>query len=143
MIWMNARRVRDNRGADPGKTLERYRDVAGRRTAPSGHHWAWLGEIVIHGEDIRRSLGLPSPTRPETAAIVAEQFARRDFTVPSRTATQGLRLRATDSDFVSGDGPEASGPTLSLLMAMAGRSSHLDDLCGEGVARLGATTNHR
>ena len=34
------------------------------------------------------------------------------------------------------DGPEVTGPILSLVMAMTGRRPHIDDLSGDGVATL-------
>jgi len=50
----------------------------------------------------------------------------------------GLRLTATDTAWTNGDGPEVSGPILSLVMAMTGRAAAVDDLSGDGVATLRA-----
>ncbi|MFC7489506.1 MULTISPECIES: hypothetical protein [unclassified Knoellia] len=47
-----------------------------------------------------------------------------------------MRLRATDSDVVIGDGPEVSGPALSLLLAVSGRDAALADLDGPGLPAL-------
>ena len=47
----------------------------------------------------------------------------------------GLTLRATDADFVTGDGPEVSGPLVSLLMVASGRAQALEDLTGPGLER--------
>ncbi len=134
----NRRRINEHIGTKPQTTLEYFRDAIRSNTAPSGHHWAWLGEIVIHGEDIRRPLGIATATPPDVAGEVARHFAIKNFTVPSKTHVAGLRLNATDSDFQHGEGPEVAGPALSLLMAMAGRASHLEDLKGSGVAQLAA-----
>ncbi|WP_406378598.1 hypothetical protein [Streptomyces sp. NBC_01618] len=49
-----------------------------------------------------------------------------------------VRLTATDRDLAIGTGPEATGPTLSLLLAVSGRRVALDDLSGPGVATLAA-----
>ncbi|MFC4002821.1 maleylpyruvate isomerase family mycothiol-dependent enzyme [Prauserella oleivorans] len=132
----NERRLREHRGATPGETLARFRAVVTSTTAASGHTPAWLGEVVVHGEDIRRPLGLHGS--PDVAAVteVARFFASRDFTVPSRSAVEGLRLAATDGPFESGSGPLVRGTTLALTMAMAGRESFCDDLTGDGVATL-------
>jgi hypothetical protein len=47
-----------------------------------------------------------------------------------------LRLRATDSDWAHGDGPEVSGPMISLVLAMTGRKGAHSDLTGEGLTIL-------
>jgi hypothetical protein len=40
------------------------------------------------------------------------------------------------ADWSTGTGPEVSGPAMSLLLAMTGRSASLDDLSGDGVDTL-------
>lgn len=92
----------------------------------------------MHAQDIRQPLGLPRI--PSVAALtpVAEFFARRDFTVDSRSRVRGLRLRADDGAFTTGEAgdPEVTGSTLALVMVMAGREVYLDELHGPGVATL-------
>lgn len=132
----NERQLRQQRGRTPAETLTRFREAIDSTSAASGHHWAWLGEIVIHGEDIRRPLGIASPTDPATAAFLLQRFAAKNFTVPSKSAAAGLTLRATDAELTIGDGPEVTGPALSLLLAIAGREVHLHDLDGPGLGTL-------
>ncbi|PVZ07901.1 maleylpyruvate isomerase family mycothiol-dependent enzyme [Actinomycetospora cinnamomea] len=132
----NARRLAEHRGATPAETLERFRAVATSSVAPSGHTAAWLGEVVVHAEDIRRPLGLVRTPPVAATTEVARFFAARDFTVDSRRLVAGLRLEATDGPFATGDGPLVTGPTLALIMVMAGRPAHLDDLDGPGVSTL-------
>ena len=69
---------------------------------------------------------------------VAEFFAARDFAVPSRSAADGLQLRATDGRFTAGYGLLVTGPTLALVMSIAGRAAYLDQLAGPGAATLRA-----
>ena len=107
-------------------------------TAASGHTAAWLGEVVVHGQDIRRPLGLPTTPTTAAATAVADFYASRDFTVPSRTTIAGLRLDATDGPFATGAGPLVTGPTIALVMVMAGRSTYADDLTGPGLPTLRA-----
>jgi uncharacterized protein (TIGR03083 family) len=132
----NDRRLAEHRGATPEQTLERFRRVVTSTTAPSGHTGAWLGEVVVHAQDIRRPLGLPRT--PATAAVteVARSFASRDFTVAGRSTAAGLRLEATDGPFTTGAGPLATGTTLALTMVLAGRRAYCDDLSGPGAEVL-------
>jgi uncharacterized protein (TIGR03083 family) len=132
----NARWIARHRGASPADTLRRFRAIVDSTTAPSGHTEAWLGEVIVHGGDIRRPLGIDH--RPPGHAItpVADFFARRDFTVTSASTVAGLQLRADDGPFHVGDGPVVTGTTVALVMAMAGRSAYPDDLDGPGVAEL-------
>lgn len=132
----NERRLAEHRGATPAETLGRFRAAVGRTTAASGHTAAWLGEVVVHAEDVRRPLGIARVTPVGTVTPVARFFAARDFAVNSATAVRGLRLEATDGPFVAGDGPLVRGSTLALTMAMAGRAAYCDELSGPGVAAL-------
>ncbi|MET7641114.1 maleylpyruvate isomerase family mycothiol-dependent enzyme [Streptomyces sp. NPDC005438] len=134
----NDRRLAKHRGATPEETLRRFRDVVDGHAGPTGHTAAWLGEIVVHGEDIRRPLGLVRTPPVATTTAVARFFASRDFTVASRTAVAGLRIEATDGPFTTGSGDLLRGPTLSLVMAMAGRAAVCEDLGGDGAEVLRA-----
>ncbi len=132
----NQRRLHDHRGATPAETLNRFRAVITSTTAASGHTPAWLGEVIVHAQDVRRPLGIAHD--PPVAAVtqVARFYASRDFTVPSRTAITDLRLEATDGPFAHGAGPLVTGTTLALTMAMAGRAVWCDELTGPGTATL-------
>lgn len=132
----NRRRVDDHLGSTPAATLDRFRSIISSTTAPSGHTPVYLGEVVVHAQDIRWPLGLPREPSIEALTPVADFFARRDFTVAGRTRTAGLRLRASDGPFTAGTGPLVTGPTLALVMTMAGRASYLDRLDGPGVPTL-------
>lgn len=132
----NRRRLDEHRGRTPAETLDRFRAVVTSTTAPSGHTPAYLGEVVVHAQDVRRPLGLPRTPDVEALTAVAEFYASRDFAVDSRSHAAGLRLEADDSGFRTGDGPLVTGSTLALIMAMAGRAAYVDDLDGPGVPVL-------
>ena len=132
----NQRRLAEHRGRTPSETLERFRQVIASTTAPTGHTAAWLGEVVVHGQDIRRVVGLEHAPSVEAATEVARFFAKRDFTVAGHSAIAGLRLEATDGPFRAGDGLPVSGTTLALMMAMAGRGIYCADLTGPGMPTL-------
>jgi uncharacterized protein (TIGR03083 family) len=132
----NERRLREHLGKDPAETLARFRAVIASTVAPSNDLAAYFGEVLVHGEDIRRPLGIPSLVNVDAATQVAEFYASRDFAVNSKSLASGLHLRATDGTFEHGRGPELAGPTLALVMSMAGRPSHLGQLTGDGVPVL-------
>ena len=134
----NQRRMAEHRGNTPIETLERFRAITGSTTAPSGHTAAYLGEVVVHAQDIRQPLGMPRTPDVDALTPVAAFFARRNFTVSSRTAAAGLQLRADDGPFTTGTGPLVIGSTLSFVMSMAGRAHYVDQLDGPGVSTLRA-----
>ena len=128
----NERRLREHLGATCAETLQRFEAVVDATTAPTGDTAAYLGEVLVHGQDIRCPLGIGTKPDLEALTAVAEFYTRRNFTVPSKTLVSGLRLRATDGPFSVGEGPEVTGPTLALVMTMAGRRAYLDQLEGPG-----------
>jgi uncharacterized protein (TIGR03083 family) len=134
----NQRRMLEHRGGTPAETLERFRAIITSPTAPSGHTPAYLGEVVVHAQDLRQPLGLTEVPSIDAVTPVAEFFVRRNFTVRSRDATADLQLAADDGPFTTGEGPLVTGSTLALVMAMAGRTAYLDQLDGPGVVALRA-----
>ena len=132
----NARRLREHLGASPAQTLENFRRIIDSTTTPSKHSIAYLGEIVVHGQDIYRALGIDYTPAVGVVTPVAGFYASRDFAVNSASVAKGVSLRATDGPFAAGEGPEASGPTLALVMVLAGRPAFLDELSGPGVEVL-------
>ncbi|WP_435975352.1 maleylpyruvate isomerase family mycothiol-dependent enzyme [Streptomyces sp. Qhu_M48] len=134
----NAVGVERERGVTPQETLERFRLVASRRSTPPAPLDSRLVEEVVHGEDIRRPLGL-TRSYPEQAVVRSLRLQTR--TPASFGGAKELmgrvRLTATDADLTIGTGPEANGPALSLLLAVTGRKVALDDLRGPGVTALG------
>ncbi|MFF6927890.1 MULTISPECIES: maleylpyruvate isomerase family mycothiol-dependent enzyme [Streptomyces] len=131
-----AMRLAEQLGATPAETLERFRRVVTSTTKPPLPALAMLGETVVHAEDIRRPLGMRRDHPTETITMVAEYYRGTDLVVPAKGRIDGLRLVADDGPFATGSGPVVSGSTLALIMAMTGRTAHLDDLQGDGVERL-------
>jgi uncharacterized protein (TIGR03083 family) len=99
---------------------------------------AMLGEIVVHGEDIRRPLGLSHKVPEDALVALADSYKKSNLLIGAKRRIAGLRLRANDAAWVNGDGPDIEGPLASLVLAMTGRKASLGDLTGEGVAILGA-----
>lgn len=132
----NLRRLKEHLGATPEQTLEQFRAIVTSTTSPTSDTAAYLGEVVVHAQDIRHPLGLAHTPSLEALTPVAEFFARRDFAVPSRSNAAGLELKADDGPFAAGAGPLVTGSTLALVMAMAGRGAYLEQLQGPGLETL-------
>ena len=124
------------RGSSPADTLARFEAVVNSVKHPPGPVESWLGETIVHSEDIRRPLGIRHQYPPDAVLRVADFYAGSNLIIGAKRRIDGLTLRATDTTWSHGSGPEASGPALSLVMAMTGRQAALDDLTGDGVAIL-------
>ena len=132
-------RLAEQMGADGAETLARFRGVVTSTTKPPLPVVAMLGEAVVHGEDIRRPLGIKRDYPVAVLTQLAEYYASTDQVVLAKGRISGLRLVATDGPFSTGSGPVVTGRTLALLMAMVGRAAFLDELSGHGVVALRAT----
>ena len=124
------------RGSSPADTLARFEAVVNSVKHPPGPVESWLGETIVHSEDIRRPLGIRHQYPPDAVLRVADFYAGSNLIIGAKRRIDGLTLRATDATWSHGSGPEVSGPALSLVMAMTGRQAALDDLTGDGVAIL-------
>lgn len=133
----NAQGLERERGATPQETLARLRRVATRTSAPPAPLDSRLVEEVVHGEDIRRPLGIKHTYQPEAVVRSLRYQARTSVSFGgARQRIAAVRLRAVDADVSIGDGPEVSGSALSLLVAISGRREALGDLDGPGVDSL-------
>ncbi|MEV4565455.1 maleylpyruvate isomerase family mycothiol-dependent enzyme [Nonomuraea sp. NPDC049419] len=134
---LNALGVERERGRSPRETLERLREVASRRSTPPAPLDSRLVEEVVHGEDIRRPLGVVRSYPQEVVVRSMRLQARTPAAFGgAKELVAGVRLTATDADLSIGDGPEVRGSALSLLLAISGRRVALGDLDGPGTATL-------
>lgn len=120
----------------PAATLAALRAAQNRTTSPPGPVDSWLGETLIHSEDIRRPLGIRREYPIDAVVRTLDFYKGSNLIVGAKKRIAGLTLRATDADWSTGSGPEVSGPAMSLLLATTGRSAALDDLSGDGVETL-------
>lgn len=137
---MSARDVARHSAGTPAETLAAFRAHVGDSTAPPGPVDSWLGETIVHSQDIRRPLGIAHDYSPEALVRVAEFYRGSNLLIGTKRRIEGLALTATDTDWTSGTGAEVRGPMLSLLMAMTGRVAALADLTGDGVRMLSSRT---
>ena len=133
---MNAKGVATEATATPADGLAHLRSHLNDTTHPPGPVEAMLGEAVIHPADIRKPLGIAHEYPEEALIRVADFYKGSNLIVGAKRRIDGLTLRATDTDWTAGRGPEVTGPHLSLILAMTGRSAALADLSGEGVDTL-------
>jgi uncharacterized protein (TIGR03083 family) len=120
----------------PQQIAGRLRQRTTTTNKPPAPALAMLGEVVVHGEDLRRPLGLTSPIDKDAANACLDMYTKASFPVGGKKRIAGLRLLSNDTGWTYGDGPEVSGPAMSLLLAMTGRPAGLDTLSGDGAPRL-------
>lgn len=125
-------------GANPAATLAAFRAVQHSTSSPPGPKTSWLGEVIVHSQDIRRPLDIAHSYPADALRQVGDFYSGSNALIGSKKRIAGLRLTATDQDWSHGDGDAVEGPILSLLMAMTGRASAYADLTGPGVAALTA-----
>jgi uncharacterized protein (TIGR03083 family) len=133
---MQTKDIAGLRGSSPADTLANFRDVVSSSKHPPGPTDTWLGETLIHAEDVRRPLGIKHEYPAGSAVHVADFYKNSNLVVGTKRRIAGLRLRATDTDWTHGEGPEVAGPIVSLVLAMTGRKAVLDELEGDGVGAL-------
>ncbi|MFJ2509213.1 maleylpyruvate isomerase family mycothiol-dependent enzyme [Arthrobacter citreus] len=133
----NADGVRKHRGSSPAETLEAFRSVQHRTSGPPAPRATRLVEAVVHGEDIRRPLGIVRSYSPGAVdAALAYQAKTSVKLGGGRELLDGLSLAADDGGFRHGSGDEVRGSTLALLLAVSGRPVRDDELSGPGAGTL-------
>lgn len=133
---MAARNIARETTGPPVETLASLRGALTATTHPPGPIETWLGETIVHSEDIRRPLGIVHDYPVAAVTRVADFYKGSNLLLHSKRRIAGLRLRATDAPWTTGTGPEVTGPVLSLVLAMTGRRAALEDLSGSGLEVL-------
>jgi uncharacterized protein (TIGR03083 family) len=133
---VQAKGIAAETGNSPAETLAHFKAEVNSSKHPPGPSDTWLGEVIIHAQDVRRPLGIAHDYPTAAAVQVADFYKGSNLIIGAKKRIAGLKLQATDADWSHGDGPVVSGPIVSLVMAMTGRQAALDDLAGEGVATL-------
>jgi uncharacterized protein (TIGR03083 family) len=126
------------RGDSPADALARFEAVESSRKHPPGPLDTWLGETIVHAEDIRRPLGIHHDYPIDAVVQVADFYKNSNLIIGTKRRIEGLTLQATDTNWSHGTGPDVSGPMIALVMAMTGRKAAAGELSGDGVATLQA-----
>jgi uncharacterized protein (TIGR03083 family) len=95
-----------------------------------------LTDLLVHGQDIRRPLGIQREFDPEyLVRSLTFVTGKAPGFVPKGLA-DGIRFEATDLDWSVGEGALARGPGEAILLTMTGRRIAVADLEGAGVDTL-------
>jgi uncharacterized protein (TIGR03083 family) len=87
-----------------------------------------LAEWIVHGQDIRRPLGMSATFDPEHLIAIGN-VAQKWYTWGARKRQLSQRLEATDADFAIGHSQKTlRGPLEAVVMATFGRESRLEEL---------------
>jgi uncharacterized protein (TIGR03083 family) len=120
----------------PADVRARFDKIIDSNRKPPGPAYVALGEVMCHGEDIRRALGAKGEHPADHLTTLAEMYKKTGVPLRAKKRLEGLSMRATDVDWSTGSGPEVSGPCMSLILAMVGRAGALVDCEGPGVDTL-------
>src|SRR4051794_6845433 len=121
---------------EPTQTLAALRARQDRTPAPPRPPGTWVGRHPLHGEDIRRPLGITRSYPMAAVVRTLDLYQRSQPIIGGRDRVAGLTLRATDADHSVGSGPEVTGPALDLVLAATGRPAGWATLAGPGLATL-------
>lgn len=120
----------------PDDRVDRLEESVQSPSTPNRLKEIVLGEMICHGEDIRRAFGERGEHRPDHITRVGPMYVETKAPLNGKKRAEGLSFRATDGDWSHGSGPEVTGPGIDLICAIAGRPYALDHLDGEGLSTL-------
>jgi uncharacterized protein (TIGR03083 family) len=133
---LGERGIRQAGSATPAQLTAELRTRIDAKTVPGK---AYLTEVFVHGEDLRRSVGAEPGTHPvDHLVTVADYVKTTGGPVRGKRRAQGLTFEASDVDWTTGSGPTVRGPLVLLIMAICGRGFALDELTGAGKDALAA-----
>jgi uncharacterized protein (TIGR03083 family) len=132
----------EHAGRPPATIIAELREHAdSRRLPPLSHARNAAMDILVHGQDIARPLGIRHEMPADAAAAGASRAWTMGWPFRGRRRFAGYRLTATDLEWTVGAGAEIRGPIGSILLLLTGRTVALDDLDGPGAAALRGRPN--
>lgn len=130
----NAAGVARARRGHPLVTLVALEAHGDRTTGAPAPLATRLVEVLVHGEDVRRPLGLERAYPLDAVVTALAHQVRTSVKLGGgRERSAGLRLVAIDADLMTGDGPEVRGSALALLLALSGRPARPGEITGPGA----------
>ncbi len=129
---------------DPHDTLAALEDAADLERTPPAALATRLVEAIVHGEDIRRPLGIAGKyPEPTILQALAHQLRTPVFFGGGRERAAGLRLVDAKTGATWGQGADVEADAIDLLLAVCGRRVDRASLTGSGATRLtGSATPH-
>ncbi|MDO6145331.1 maleylpyruvate isomerase family mycothiol-dependent enzyme [Paenarthrobacter aurescens] len=119
---------------EPARTLNSLRAVLSRTSGPPAGLATRLVEAFVHGEDIRRPLGIRRDYPADHVATALGYQVRTSRKMGGgKEIADGWSLVATDTHFHHGSGPAVEGPAIALLLAVSGRPIRHDEVSGPGA----------
>lgn len=117
--------------------LAQLRQNAGRRLrVPVVGVYGPLVDLLVHGGDMRLPLGHHMPSRPDLTVAALDRLVRGFPGLVPRGRLHNLSLVATDTPRTWGHGVTVEGDLNSLLMAVTGRRTSLQQISGPGAKVL-------
>ncbi|MET3370814.1 UNVERIFIED_CONTAM: uncharacterized protein (TIGR03083 family) [Jeotgalibacillus campisalis] len=130
----NAVGVDREKTGEPGQTLNGLRAVLSRTSGPPASLATRLVEAFVHGEDIRRPLGIHRDYPAEhVATALSYQVKTSTKMGGGKEIAEGWSLVATDTSFHHGNGPAVEGSAIALLLAVSGRPIGTHEVSGPGA----------
>jgi uncharacterized protein (TIGR03083 family) len=98
---MQSKGIEAEKGRSPAETLARFTTLVSSSNHPPGPTDTWLGEVIVHSEDIRRALGIKHayPTDADWSHGDGPEVAG-----PIVSLVMAMTGRAAATDDLAGDG---------------------------------------
>ncbi|WP_127572374.1 maleylpyruvate isomerase family mycothiol-dependent enzyme [Georgenia faecalis] len=137
----NENGIARHKSQDPRDTLQALKKAADLTRTPPVNLATRLVEAIVHGEDIRRPLGIAG-RYPEPAIVQALGYQLRTPVSfgGGRERAAGLRLIDRTTGAAWGEGDDVEAEAIDLLLAVSGRPVNRERLVGAGASRLASTT---
>jgi uncharacterized protein (TIGR03083 family) len=131
-----AREIAGRPAAELAAALRDHAQPVGRPPPIVGYD-GQLTDLHVHGQDMRRPLGVPHHLRPDGLRVSLDFLvSRRAVGFVAKRRLAGLRFLATDLDWAWGDGPVVQGAAEAVMLALTGRPIVLAELAGDGLTML-------
>ena len=115
------KRIAEERAGGPAATLAAFRAVETATSAPPGPKLSWLGEALVHAEDIRRPLGI-AHEYPAGVRDGGDRFyAGSNVLIGGKRRVAGADPAGDRHRLVARQRARSSGPARALMLATTGR----------------------
>lgn len=138
-IWAFGRDIARNYARRPTDEIiaELRRTAASRHLPPLTNPDNALLDILVHGQDITRPLGIDRTTPTGAGLAAFDRAWSMGWPFHAQRCLRGIQLTATDADLTVGSGELVEGRLGDLLLLVTGRTeAALSHLSGPGISLL-------